>query len=819
MGREAIFKLASTIPLMDMKRSQAFEAALAILLICLAVLLYYMVSSSSQSQSGWEKQAGGSVDFMLVGGDDTLYAFSDNGVSAFSKEGDLRWRLDSPAEWKILNDWDVPVYSTNDGGGGRILDSYPVAEESNGNLYLFALYALNWTDIDIAKNSSENSIGTDFYYSSPVVPYISKPAKVMQISPDGKVVWEYAFPVNLSTWNMGGLVKPEYSSMFKPIAISVHGDRVYVFHDYTVDVLDTGGRRLFSLNNVSAPAAVDDGGRIYLVHAVHPSREQFNQSWTGISSKDNSIRVGWDSMMIAHDPTYMLTTGTIEAYSPDGGLLWSLDVGANATRPFIEKEAWPYNTLPLYSAGRLYVTIEGGIVAVDPDGRINGTAHVGDGAYTLFPLMPLDSHGNVYMVKLDPVQRQSYIYTISPNGDVSRTRDLYAEHAYYDSALPGLIPAGGNDGIVYAYESTAGTINEGGFNGILDTKRFNSDTIYAYDLVNGRVIWNFTIPGRDVKTATLTIDSARKILGAPIIYPQSDDTRVILTPSAAGRMRTYPGQNMTYLDYHYYIYESPVVQNRSRCIYARGIYAIDNDGKLLWKKDVDGFVDNVAVGNSTIYYSLDNGRIGGTALGIAAGTVVAAFTYVLLRFFAVGTVARARSRLDKNENRNGVLKYIADNPGSTLRDIARGTGVNLGTVRYHVLILGLNHRIVSYAADDKHVRYFTNSGAYSREEQFVISLARREGVRMILALLNERPGLTNLELSSALGLQESATSRYMKELCDKGIASKSEVTPGRYAYSLTGGASKTMEKLYWAVNGEGKAPPSSLDDAKAYRVP
>ena len=793
-----------------MKKSYAFETVLVVLLICLAGLAYYMIASASQSAHAWEKQANGSVDYMYVGDNDMLYTFGDNNVSAYSKDGDPVWQLDVPAEWNILNTWSMPVFSTNNGGMGSTFTSYPIVEENNGSLYLLAIYALNWTDIDIAKNTTEKSIGTDYYYETPTVPDISKPAMVMKISPDGKVDWEYSFNINISSWDIGGLVEPQYFEMEKPIAISVYCDRIYVFHDYTVDVLDGGGNRLFSIPDAAAPAAVDNSGNIYIVQALHPSVEQFNESKTGNYTVNSSIVVGNDQSMISEDPLYMLTSDTVQAYGPDGSPLWSRSIGYNATRPFIEEAAWPdYNTLPLYSDNRLFVPIEDGAVALGMNGSIIDTTQINDSVYTLFPLMPLDSQGNVYMVKLNSTLQESPIYAISPDGHVTQTPGIYDDFAYYDGGQSDIVPIGGSDGVVYSYNSSMNDLSEGNFNETLISGRFNSDTIDAYSVLNGTEVWNFTIPQRDVHIITLNADIAKEdsIDVIPPIYPESDTT-IPLNPYVEGSVMAYHGQNITYLDYYYSIYETPFVSNRSRCIYARGIYAIGNNGTLLWELEPNGSVDNIAVGNETVYYSLDNGRIGGTTVNIAAGAVIAAIAYLFLRLFMMGTVSRARGRIDKNENRNKVLKYLTDNPGSTLRDIARGTRINHGTVRYHVFILGVNHRITSYMADDKHVRYFTNSGMYSKEDQLIISMMRREMIKRIIQLVFIRPGLTNTEISGVTGIVDSGVSRYLKELCERGIVLKSDTAPGRYTYSLSDGASKTVEKLYWVMNGEVKAQAS-----------
>lgn len=69
-----------------------------------------------------------------------------------------------------------------------------------------------------------------------------------------------------------------------------------------------------------------------------------------------------------------------------------------------------------------------------------------------------------------------------------------------------------------------------------------------------------------------------------------------------------------------------------------------------------------------------------------------------------------------------------------------------------------------------------------------------------------KPGLTNMEISGVTGIVDSGVSRYLKKLCDKGIAIRSDPAPGRRTYYLAPEVSKTVERLYWVLNTEGKAP-------------
>jgi len=126
--------------------------------------------------------------------------------------------------------------------------------------------------------------------------------------------------------------------------------------------------------------------------------------------------------------------------------------------------------------------------------------------------------------------------------------------------------------------------------------------------------------------------------------------------------------------------------------------------------------------------------------------------------------------------------------------------MNLGTIRYHLFILSQNHRIVSSKFDDKFVRYFTNSGSFSKNEQLIISLVRRDGVKNVISLLLSEPGLTNADISSRLGIQVSATSRYIKELLEKGLVAKAPQENGTLLYSIDDGQKQNIIRVMERVN-------------------
>ncbi len=233
-----------------------------------------------------------------------------------------------------------------------------------------------------------------------------------------------------------------------------------------------------------------------------------------------------------------------------------------------------------------------------------------------------------------------------------------------------------------------------------------------------------------------------------------------------------------------YNFEYPGIYNKSICAYAGGIYAFNaSDGRTLWSRQTDTYVTSMTEKNGTVFYRTGDGKFSSASAGLAAGFAAAA-VYLFFRFFLLGAVSRARSRLDKNENRNAIIDFIAANPGATLYEIAKELKINLGTVRYHLLVLSVNHKVISDKHGPKSVGYFVNGRRYSAEERLIMSLVRREQIRKLLAILSGRPGLANTDIATEMRLPESSVSRYLAELCGKGIVIKRKSDSGKLNYFI-----------------------------------
>ncbi len=111
-------------------------------------------------------------------------------------------------------------------------------------------------------------------------------------------------------------------------------------------------------------------------------------------------------------------------------------------------------------------------------------------------------------------------------------------------------------------------------------------------------------------------------------------------------------------------------------------------------------------------------------------------------------------------------------------------GLNIGTVRYHMLILSVNHKITAHHDNTKFVRYFRNAHGYSDEEKLVIGLMRREPMRKVLSAMAGHDSMTNQEISAASGMQESSVSKYLRELVSGGIVIRSPADNEKPAYTV-----------------------------------
>jgi predicted transcriptional regulator len=729
-----------------MERSHAFETVLALILIGLIGLLFFMVVFAPQPAKGWEMQGNGSVDYMFTGSDDTLCVFQGNNVTAIYKNGEIAWSIQVSDEWNVLN-WDERGYHI------------PVVDEADGTLYLFLSGTIR--NMTVVSDFNGNTYA------------LSVNSELMAISPDGKISWEYPFIANAVALFYTGRVgyADRIDSYMLPWIAEVRAvnGRVLLAHDDREEVLSSDGRRLFVIGNITNPVVVDENGHLYAARA------------TGV-----------------------------DAYDRDGKLLWSADIGENITGTYDDRSSYPpvYRALPQYANGTLYVPVDNGTAAIGTDGTVKWVRHLTRGSYTPFATLPIDKYGNTYMMIAN--QPGGYTYVVMISHDGTENTDVWS-YSSDTTSFGGWStgPVARNDGTIYVVTNNT-VFPFQGVNLSESDRLMTINTLTAYDIGSNKALWNFAVPYDDVRRVVLNesnIDEAivwnkgditTMNVGSGYYDEQSADSDY-LVPLQFHRITINPGKNIVYLSYYSIIYEYPVIFNRSRAIYVNSLYALDNNGTVIWKKPIDEWVSHAVARNDTFYYSTDGGRIGGNTVNVAAGIALIAAAYVFLRFFILGTVARARTRIESNRNRNDLLKFVDENPGVTAVDISRGLKMNLGTTRYHLFILAANHKIASYKDDGKFLRYFRNSGAYSPQERSWLSLMRREPIRKVIAALERNPGLSLQELARELDMSPTAVHNHISELSARGIVDRAQGEEKGFAYTIKEEYRpyivKTMERL------------------------
>jgi predicted transcriptional regulator/outer membrane protein assembly factor BamB len=767
-----------------MGRSDVFTAALALIAVALLCLLFLMITYTppQPAAAGWELPGNGSVDYMFIGGNDTLYAFRGNDVAAIRSDGSLAWTYTVPGNWSVLNNWSQPE---------RTIPARPVVAEANGHLYLVVVQHLTNEDRERINKYQ-------------VMHNFARLATIIAISPDGREEWEYPFTFSTPSYMVSSLTYDD-TTMPYTIALSVRNGNIYLFKDFTEQIIDRNLQGVKRIDDVASPAAIDEEGRIYLVRA-----EQIG-STPGYLQRSPDVEIT-QSVYRYYDG--MMPTGIVEAYSPDRKLLWSRDIGYGAVRQDLWDNAWDkYNSLPIYVNGTLYVPVKDGVFALDRDGNVKWECHLPENdTYSLFAMMPVDGQGNIYfrshgVVPQNPddifgsyfptpqPEMLEYLYIISPQGTVSKREWTYGNNgAIFDPRFL-QAPVAADNGIVFTVNTT-GAMDSEAFTWMVREDRLNPDRLMALDISSGTELWNFTVPAADKRLVVLNTGNLDQAL--PGYTPEMVDDLMrwesrqgwrpglpVTFYGSTGHIDVYPGGKVTYLNYYLATYESPIIYDRSKCIYARSIYAIDENGNMLWSKPVSGLVTAMAANNSTFYYGTNDGRIGTvTGSSLVAGIALIATLYLFFRFFVIGTISRAKAKLDNNKNRNTVLQYIVDNPGVTAVDVSKALKMNLGTTRYHLFILTANHRIITHKEDSKFLRYFTNAGKYSEKERSLLSLMRREPLKRILKTLAERPGLSNLELAKELNVSTAAVHDNVNELYTRGIVTKDAQGDRGYGYAI-----------------------------------
>jgi len=118
--------------------------------------------------------------------------------------------------------------------------------------------------------------------------------------------------------------------------------------------------------------------------------------------------------------------------------------------------------------------------------------------------------------------------------------------------------------------------------------------------------------------------------------------------------------------------------------------------------------------------------------------------------------------------RSLIFEKIQANPGIYFNELSRETGLNRGSLRYHLALMRVTGKISTLAMEGN-IRYFENSGRFSETEQKVLKYLRNDKERAIFAHLMDNPETTRGDLENLLGISGAAVTWHTNRLCDAGM--------------------------------------------------
>jgi predicted transcriptional regulator len=115
----------------------------------------------------------------------------------------------------------------------------------------------------------------------------------------------------------------------------------------------------------------------------------------------------------------------------------------------------------------------------------------------------------------------------------------------------------------------------------------------------------------------------------------------------------------------------------------------------------------------------------------------------------------------KNLNRLSVFNYVSNNPGCTFTDISERRNMNIGTVKYHVLKLESQRKIILRRMG-RYIGLFNGIRANGELEKTVLGYIKNDTSKSLLYAIMEEPGITNGKLSDKFGLDKSSIHWHIK---------------------------------------------------------
>ena len=135
-------------------------------------------------------------------------------------------------------------------------------------------------------------------------------------------------------------------------------------------------------------------------------------------------------------------------------------------------------------------------------------------------------------------------------------------------------------------------------------------------------------------------------------------------------------------------------------------------------------------------------------------------------YFGFRTISK-KNVLD-NTARLQVFNTIREFPGIHFSALRDRTGLNRGTLRYHISILSLAGKVDCFQ-DGIFLRYVTSERSMSAYDRIVASRFQNGPDRKILTYLLDHPDSSQRDIAGALGVVPSVVNSRIRQMYDEGI--------------------------------------------------
>lgn len=121
-----------------------------------------------------------------------------------------------------------------------------------------------------------------------------------------------------------------------------------------------------------------------------------------------------------------------------------------------------------------------------------------------------------------------------------------------------------------------------------------------------------------------------------------------------------------------------------------------------------------------------------------------------------------------NTARVGVFNTVRECPGIHFTELRNQTGMNRGTLRYHLSVLIVTGKINCFR-DGIYSRYVPSEMRMSAYDQIVASRFQNGPDRKIISYLIDHPGMSQRDIAGTLGIVPSVVSSRLTKLHEEGI--------------------------------------------------